>query len=145
MQWAEDIGKKTLIESTFRDDPDAPAKANAIVDFLFGHDLHKGPARTTWRGPSVWRVFQALPQRFPSARIFSITKSMKPPTTVKRKKRGRPATGVDQLYGVRIPDNLILAIDRWTVDNDSSSRSDAIRRLLELGLSFSKKPPKAKH
>jgi metal-responsive CopG/Arc/MetJ family transcriptional regulator len=70
---------------------------------------------------------------------------MKPPTTVKRKKRGRPATGVDQLYGIRIPDNLILAIDRWAVDNDSSSRSDAIRRLLELGLSFSKKPPKAKH
>jgi len=62
------------------------------------------------------------------------------------KKRGRPSTGGrDPLYGVRIPDNLILAIDRWAVDNDSPSRSDALRRLVELGLSFSKEPPKAKH
>jgi len=89
-------------------------------------------------------VWYAL-QRFPAARIFSITKSMKPSISAKRKKRGRPATGVDQLYGVRIPDNLVLAIDRWGVDNDSPSRSNAMRRLLELGLSFSKKPPKAKH
>jgi metal-responsive CopG/Arc/MetJ family transcriptional regulator len=61
------------------------------------------------------------------------------------KTRGRPATGVDQLYGVRIPDTLILAVDRWAAENDSPSRSDAMRRLLELGLSFSKKPPKVKH
>jgi hypothetical protein len=58
--------------------------------------------------------------------------------SAKPKKRGRPATGVDQLYGVRIPDTLILAVDRWAT-------SDAMRRLLELGLSFSKKPPKVKH
>jgi metal-responsive CopG/Arc/MetJ family transcriptional regulator len=63
----------------------------------------------------------------------------------KPKKRGRPATGVDPLYGVRIPDTLILAVDRWAAENDAPSRSDAMRRLLELGLSFSKKPPKVKH
>jgi len=70
---------------------------------------------------------------------------MKRSIPVKRKKRGRPPTGVDQLYGVRIPDNLILAIDRWATENDSPSRSDALRRLVELGLSFSKKPPKVQH
>ena len=64
---------------------------------------------------------------------------------VKRKKRGRPATGVVPLYGVRIPDNLMLAVDRWGQENDSMSRSDAIRRLIELGLSFGSKPPKIKN
>jgi Arc/MetJ-type ribon-helix-helix transcriptional regulator len=53
---------------------------------------------------------------------------------VKPKKRGRPATGKDPLYAVRIPDALVLAIDRWAGRNDSPSRSDAIRRLLERGL-----------
>ena len=65
--------------------------------------------------------------------------------SAKPKKRGRPATGVDKLYGVRIPDTLILAVDRWATENDAPSRSDAMRRLLEFGLSFSKKPPKVKH
>ncbi len=53
---------------------------------------------------------------------------------VKPKRRGRPATGKDPLYGVRISDALILAVDRWASENHSPSRSDAIRRLLELGL-----------
>ena len=57
---------------------------------------------------------------------------------------GRPATGVDQLSGVQIPDSLVLAVDRWAAENNSPSRSDAMRRLLELGLWFSKKPPKVK-
>ena len=79
--------------------------------------------------------------RFTSARTFGITAIM----SAKPKKRGRPATGVDQLYGLRIPDSLVLAVDRWAAENDLPSRSHAMRRLLELGLSFSKKPPKVKH
>lgn len=75
--------------------------------------------------------------------IFSVTVIMA--RSIKRKRRGRPATGVDQLYGIRIPDNLVLAIDRWGQENDSPSRSDAIRRLVELGLSFGGKPPKVKN
>jgi hypothetical protein len=45
IQWAEDIGKKTLIEGMFRDDPAAEDKANSIVDFLLSHDLHKAHGR----------------------------------------------------------------------------------------------------
>ena len=45
---------------------------------------------------------------------------------------------------MRIPDALILAIDRWSVENDAASRSDAIRKLIELGLSFSRTAPKVK-
>jgi hypothetical protein len=61
--------------------------------------------------------------------------------SVKRKKAaarvpgkpGRPATGTEPLYGVRIGDDLINQIMEWAVANDVS-RSEAIRRLVELGL-----------
>lgn len=64
---------------------------------------------------------------------------------VKPKKRGRPATGKDPLYGVRISDALVLAVDSWAKENDAASRSEAIRTLIELGLSFSKKLPIVKN
>jgi metal-responsive CopG/Arc/MetJ family transcriptional regulator len=54
--------------------------------------------------------------------------------SVKRKKPGRPATGTDQFYGVRLPDDLVAAIDKWGAYNEALSRSDAIRRLIGLGL-----------
>ena len=50
------------------------------------------------------------------------------------KKRGRPATGKDPLYGVRIPDALMASIKRWAKANGSPSRSDAMRQLLERAL-----------
>jgi len=50
------------------------------------------------------------------------------------KKRGRPATGKDPLYGVRIPDALMASIKRWAKANGSPSRSDTIRRLIEQAL-----------
>jgi Ribbon-helix-helix protein, copG family len=53
---------------------------------------------------------------------------------VKPKKRGRPATGKDPLYALRISDELMQAVDRWAKANDSPSRSDAMRRLIERGL-----------
>jgi hypothetical protein len=62
-----------------------------------------------------------------------------------KKRRGRPATGKDPFYGVRIPNRLIVAIDRWSVENGAASRSDAIRRLIDLGLSSSKTAPKVKN
>jgi hypothetical protein len=52
---------------------------------------------------------------------------------VKRKKAGRPATGTEPLYGVRIADALMKQIMDWAAANDAS-RSEAIRRLVELGL-----------
>lgn len=53
--------------------------------------------------------------------------------TVQPKKRGRPATGKDPLVGARFPQDLIDSIDAWAAENDAS-RSEAIRRLVEIGL-----------
>ena len=53
--------------------------------------------------------------------------------SVKRKKAGRPATGTEPLYGVRITDALMTQIMNWASAN-SATRSEAIRRLVELGL-----------
>jgi hypothetical protein len=54
---------------------------------------------------------------------------MKKAISVKRKKRGRPATGTDRLYGVRFPDNVMTRIEKWAKAN-GISRSEAIRRLI---------------
>jgi len=58
--------------------------------------------------------------------------------SVKRKKPGRPATGTEPLYGVRISDELMGQIQKWGREN-SATRSEAIRRLVELGLAGAKK------
>jgi len=45
IQWAKEIGRKTLAEGMFKDDPDAAAKAEALAEFLLSHDLHKAHGR----------------------------------------------------------------------------------------------------
>jgi Arc/MetJ-type ribon-helix-helix transcriptional regulator len=50
------------------------------------------------------------------------------------KKRGRPATGRDPVSAIRLSPDLIATIDKWAARNDVSSRSEAIRRLVEVGL-----------
>jgi hypothetical protein len=50
-----------------------------------------------------------------------------------KKKRGRHATGRDPMVSSRIPAATISAIDKWAAHNETT-RSDAIRRLVELGL-----------
>ena len=60
--------------------------------------------------------------------------------SVKRKIRGRPATGTEPLYGVRIGDKLMAEIMRWAKSHDAS-RSEAIRQLVEKALN-SEVPPK---
>jgi Arc/MetJ-type ribon-helix-helix transcriptional regulator len=54
---------------------------------------------------------------------------------VKRKKR-RPAAGQDRFVGIRLPESLLAGIAKWTEKNDATSRSEAIRRLVEIGLQF---------
>jgi Arc/MetJ-type ribon-helix-helix transcriptional regulator len=49
------------------------------------------------------------------------------------KRRGRPATGKDPLVSARLPQSMINRIEDWGGRNDAT-RSEAIRRLLELGL-----------
>jgi hypothetical protein len=50
-----------------------------------------------------------------------------------KKRRGRPATGKDPHIAARMPPELIAEVQAWAVTNDTS-RSDAFRRLVELGL-----------
>ena len=54
--------------------------------------------------------------------------------SVERKKPGRPATGTEPLYGVRIGDQLMAEIMQWAERHGSLSRSEAVRRLVEIGL-----------
>jgi Arc/MetJ-type ribon-helix-helix transcriptional regulator len=62
---------------------------------------------------------------------------MKSPIPVKRKKRGRPATGQDPVSAIRLSPRLAASIDKWAASNGAVSRSEAIRRLVELGLAES--------
>jgi hypothetical protein len=50
-----------------------------------------------------------------------------------KKRRGRPATGKDPLVSARLPQPVIDQLDGWAAKNDTT-RSEAIRRLVELGL-----------
>ena len=58
---------------------------------------------------------------------------MKKSIRVRPKKRGRPATGKDPQVTLRMPPTLIEEADAWAAANDTG-RSEAIRRLVELGL-----------
>jgi Arc/MetJ-type ribon-helix-helix transcriptional regulator len=59
---------------------------------------------------------------------------MKSSIRVKRKKRGRPATGQDPVSAIRLSEQLTRMIDKWAARNKAASRSEAIRRLVEMGL-----------
>jgi Arc/MetJ-type ribon-helix-helix transcriptional regulator len=59
---------------------------------------------------------------------------MKSPKSMARKKRGRPATGQDPVSAIRLPPKLTTSIDKWAARIGAASRSEAIRRLVELGL-----------
>jgi hypothetical protein len=50
-----------------------------------------------------------------------------------KKRRGRPATGKDPLVSARMPAELIARVEEWAEANDTS-RSDAVRKLVERGL-----------
>jgi len=53
----------------------------------------------------------------------------------KRRGAGRPATGADPSRTFRLSDDFIAKVDAWAVAQaDEPGRSEAIRRLVELGL-----------
>jgi hypothetical protein len=64
---------------------------------------------------------------------------MKKSIPVNKKSRGRPkkAGGVDPVSAVRLPAGLTKQVDAWGADNDAT-RSEAIRRLVEVGLKAKK-------
>jgi hypothetical protein len=56
--------------------------------------------------------------------------------TAEPKKRGRPATGKDPLMGFRASPVMRASVVRWAENQtDNPSLSEAIRRLVEIGLS----------
>jgi hypothetical protein len=55
-----------------------------------------------------------------------------------KKRRGRPATGKDPQVVLRMPATLIAAVDSWAAAN-GAIRSEAIRRLVEIGLTVKTK------
>jgi len=78
-------------------------------------------------------------QRFPSACIYGTTTFMKKSIKVAPKRRGRPAAGGrDPHIAARMPQTLIDQVEAWASANDAS-RSEAIRRLVELGLTIKTK------
>jgi hypothetical protein len=66
---------------------------------------------------------------------------MKKSIKVHQKKPGRPATGRDPAVTVRLPKEVLGEVETWAVKQDGEpNRSQAIRRLVEIGL---KAKPKA--
>jgi hypothetical protein len=54
---------------------------------------------------------------------------------VPKKKRGRPATGRDPVTAIRLSEKLRQQVDAWAQQQDDPpSRSEAIRQLVEIGL-----------
>lgn len=69
-------------------------------------------------------------------KTYSMIKSMK----AEPKKRGRPATGKDPIMGFRASPAMRASVVRWAESqSDSPSLSEAIRRLVELGLKMKAK------
>jgi hypothetical protein len=59
---------------------------------------------------------------------------------VVRKRPGRPATGQDPVTAIRLSKELRETVDKWAAaQDDEPGRSEAIRRLVELGLSVKAK------
>jgi hypothetical protein len=63
-------------------------------------------------------------------------------TTTKKaipKRRGRPATGKAPSRTLRLTDEFIANVDAWAAaQEDEPGRSEAIRRLVEIGLKAKK-------
>ena len=60
----------------------------------------------------------------------------KPIKVTPKKGRGRPAIGKDPHVTARMPAETINQVETWAAANDAG-RSEAIRRLVEIGLSQS--------
>ena len=57
----------------------------------------------------------------------------------KRPGAGRPATGRDPTRTMRLSDEFVAKVDAWAAQQDDEpGRSEAIRRLVEIGLKAKK-------
>jgi len=63
-------------------------------------------------------------------------------SVISRKKRGPPPTGKGAPILVRLQPALLSKLDEWITNSDSSStRPEAIRRLIEFALAIKAKKP----
>ena len=100
-----------------------------LVFIELGVDLRRRPG-TCW-GLEPGRKFTASP-RFVFMVLHFMAKSNK---VVPKKARGRPATGRDPVTAIRLSEELRATVDKWAAkQDDGPGRSEAIRRLVELGL-----------
>jgi hypothetical protein len=73
--------------------------------------------------------------------FYGITKNMVRAGVVlsKRNEGGRPPSGRDPVRTMRLSDDFIDKIDHWaSQQEDQPGRSEAVRRLVELGLKTKK-------
>src|SRR3974390_2280425 len=85
-------------------------------------ELRRSARRPTASGPAFRRL------------AFWSTINMKKSIKVdQKKKRGRPATGRGTSVSARFPEPTVEAVNDWAARFETT-RSDAIRRLVELGL-----------
>jgi hypothetical protein len=60
-----------------------------------------------------------------------------------KRRRGRPATGKAPTRTLRLTDEFIAKVDSWAAaQEDKPGRSEAIRRLVDIGLKGDKPKPK---
>ena len=89
----------------------------------------------------AWVRAVAEVDSFRPARYCVITVRMKRQTVITRKRRGPPPTGKGLLIGVRVQPDLLEPLDDWIQrQREPRSRPEAIRRLVEIGLSALVKP-----
>jgi hypothetical protein len=83
-----------------------------------------------WLGLEPGRKLQ-----LPLGLHFWYTVNMQKSITVHQKPRGRPATGRDPAVTIRLPEAVLASVEHWAMSQkDQPPRSQAIRRLVELGL-----------
>jgi hypothetical protein len=90
----------------------------------------------SWDSQSfVARVRAGAKLQLPLGLHFWYTVNMKKSITVHQKPRGRPATGRDPAVTIRLPEAVLASVEHWAMSQkDQPPRSQAIRRLVELGL-----------
>src|SRR5258705_12627416 len=86
-------------------------------------------------GPAKARMAR-IGSSMSAARLNGIVKKARPKTVGgARPGAGRPATGRDPSRTFRLSDEFMAGVDSWAArQDDAPSRSEAIRRLLELAL-----------
>jgi hypothetical protein len=110
--------------------------------FLISYPFSPSPPAGRKRGPRRPKLVLLLEVRagrevrsLPLGLLFCYTITMKKSRTVKQKVIGRPRTGITPLMGFRADPATRARIVRWAENQpDMPSLSEAIRRLVEIGL-----------